>query len=420
MIFRAPGPRRFIARLTEDLVDRRSLLVLVPRGVGDADLWRAMWEELWRRDLVLREVWLPELQGGRALAAALGERIGVRWPSPNVPRTAASLVALPSLPDVICLGGYCDLTLEARGLWLNFMIQWAQAAKNLVDRGERPAALCLICPAWALESLPPPESLYLSVRYWWGIPSALEIQLLCRLSSEEASNDGCTSLWREYVLPSLVGNDVELAEWLWNEVYGDIDHLVSRLCEFAERRGWTREDLEELGLDTWRRSLTGSVASPSGPDSAYLRPWGCGMLCYTQEYGLELHSAALALLGRIEEIQHRLWRAQASLLLPILDGVRLELCQYLTRLYGTEWPVRWHPPLDPREETEVRENPLGCQWGHLEYLLKHYSALRAHRSWLQLVGLARSIRNRLAHYRTVEYATYAALYREVRRVREAL
>ena len=58
--------------------------------------------------------------------------------------------------------------------------------------------------------------------------------------------------------------------------------------------------------------------------------------------------------------------AQAELLLPTLDGIRLDLCGYLTRLYGTDWPVKWFQPEHPRDEAAVRENSLACEWGYLD------------------------------------------------------
>lgn len=419
LLFRLPGPQRFIIRLVEDLGERRSLLVLVPDGINSEDVWCAMWDELWRREFTIYEAWLPEMRGEYLPAAALGEKLGVRWPSPTAPRTVANLAVAPFLPDVIWLGGFADLPAETRVSWLEFLLQWAQASKNIIDQGGRPATLCLICPAWTLPTPPSEGSLYLSVRWWWGMPSALELRLLCRIGEDNAQNEGVTAGWREYILPSLAGSDLSLAEWLWDDVYSDINHLTHRLVKFAERRGWTLETLKSLSADAWR-GTSRMAPPPAVPDPDHLLLWGRGVLSSTPEYGLELHSAALALLGRVEEIQHRLWRAQAPLLLPLLDSLRLDLCRHLTRLYGSEWPVRWQPPQSPWETAEVRENPLATQWGHLEHLIKNYPALRAERRWLQLLGLARFIRNRLAHYRTVDFNSYKALCREIDKAKEIL
>jgi hypothetical protein len=419
LLFRVPTARLLISRVAGDLAERRSVLLLLPNGIGPDEIWHVLSDDLWRREVDFGEVWLPDARGGWTVASALGEKLGVKWPSPTASRTTANLVLAESLPDVIYLGGFAELPFEARRPWLDFVLQWAQEVKNAIDVGREPAALCLITPGWALPVADLPGRIHLSVRYWWGIPSALETRLICRLGSDDGRDSNTAVLWREHLLPSLCGSDAELVEWLWDDVYDGMDRLADRLSEFAKRRGWTAEILRGLVVDAWQGKEPDYVR-PISPDPSYSALWAYGVLWYTQEYGVELHSAALALLGRVDEIRHRVWRGQAALLLPLIDELRVELCQHLTRLYGVDWVTRWQEPIDPREATEVRKSPLACQWGHLEHLLKNCPALRAHRSWLQAVALARSIRNRLAHYHPVDYGSYTALYREANRVREVL
>lgn len=413
LLFQLPGPQRFLARTAEDLGQGRSILMLLPDGVDAGDLWRGMGDELWRRDCDVHEVWLPGIPVDHLPAAALGKALGVRWPSPAAPRTAANLAAAGSLPDVISLGGFADMPTRTRVRWLEFVSQWAQVSKNVSDRGGRPTALCLICPGGTLPAPVPGESLHLSVRYWWKTPSALETRLLCRLA-EDARENAPGAGWREYILPSLAGSDFLLVEELWDDIYGGIDHLEACLLKIAQRRGWTAEMLESLDAASWRGPC------PAAPDPGQLLPWARGFLSSTPEYGVELHSAAMALLGRTKEVEHRLWRAQAPLLLPLLDSLRLGLCRHLTRHYGPGWPLAWQAPASGWEEAELRESPLTCQWGHLECLVKDCPALRAERRWLQLIGLARFIRNNLAHYRAVDFNSYAALSREVEKAGETI
>lgn len=51
-----------------------------------------------------------------------------------------------------------------------------------------------------------------------------------------------------------------------------------------------------------------------------------------------------------EDIDHRLWRGQAALLLPFLDSIRLDLCAELTSLHGRDWPIRWKRPIAVDQE----------------------------------------------------------------------
>jgi hypothetical protein len=206
---------------------------------------------------------------------------------------------------------------------------------------------------------------------------------------------------------------------LWNDVYDGTNHTAHRLADYAQKRGWTVELLKLLGAEGWCQAWLVN-SPPSRPDMQHIQLWGRGILSWTPEYGMELSSAALALMGRTDEIRHRLWRAQASILLPLLDGLRLRFCERFTRFYGPDWPVRWEQPQSYWEKIEVQENPLACQWGHLEHLVKNCSGLRAEYRWLHLIDTARVIRNRLSHYQTVEFRSYEALSREIREARDVL
>jgi len=143
--------------------------------------------------------------------------------------------------------------------------------------------------------------------------------------------------------------------------------------------------------------------------------WAHGAAQATVEYGIEPHPAVLFVLDRRSELQHRLWRGQAELLLPTLDGIRLDVCSYLTRIYGPEWPVKWRRPDHPREEKAVLENPLACEWGYLEWLIKECFELRQEQRWLRLVTPASRIRNTIAHSRTISYSEYELVLQQHRR-----
>lgn len=412
-LFQLPSSQNFVLRIIDDLGERRSSIVLLPIDLHPDDLWQVMWDDLCRRDFSFTEVSLPDLQGNQSPASVLGDKIGVRWSSTEA-RTVSCLANYSSLPDIIRLRGFEELSMEARKRWIEFILQWAQSSKEIMDRGGTPASLCLLCPAWSLDNLSPEPSLYLSIRNWWGIPSALELKLMCRLTDETSLE----SEWRENILPSLSGNDLLLSQNLWNRVFEGPEQLINYLTEFAKKqRGWSAENLKTWGVESFQGSW-GTRFNNFKLDYKHMQLWRKGILSYTTEYGVELHSAAIAILGWEDEIHHRLWRAQTPLIMPLLDNIRLEMCRKMTQRYGRDWPVRFEKPETQREYEDLLENPLACQWGYLEHLINNCNAFRKERRWLHLIQLGRFIRNELAHYRAVDYKSYLAFNNELSRVKD--
>jgi hypothetical protein len=383
MFYQLPSVQQFLGTLADELANRRSLLVLLPTGIDPAEVWSILRGELWRRDFGFEEISLPSLPENHVPAVALGAALRVRWPSPETPRTIANLIATENLPDVVQLEGLDQLPPPAREAWTTFLAQWAQANQTIADRGGDPTALCMVVPATAVLPKLPESGVYLAVHWWWGFPSALEMRLLCRLGNEVGGNRDTVAQWREHVLPALAGNDVSLVEHLWNDLALGESDLTTRLRSFAEQRGWNTTALQAWGTDELVATPGHHRDYPTLVPPPPLRTlWAHGAVGWTAEYGVELHTAALAVLERDQELNHRLWRGQAELLLPLIDHVRLSISTHLTRLYGPDWPLRWHQPESPEEKAAVRNSPLACQWGYLEWLLKNCASLRSESHWL--------------------------------------
>ncbi len=417
VLFQLPSVQRFRNRLMDDLANRRSLLVLLPAGVDAVELGDTIRADLWRRDFELEEVSLAYLPNPRERppVAALSEVLGVGWTS-DTPRTILNLMETERLPDIILLDDIDQLSPETCKDWVAFLSQWAQHCQRRIDRGASITALCVMGPAVAVLSHLPESSVHLAVHWWWGFPSALETRVLCRSGNEGGGWDTMTR-WREYVLPALSGNDVSLVDDLWDVLHEDMETLSNHLHALAGQRGWEAGTLRSWG------ARAGSVTSSDNAGFTTLFPpvdlrllWVHGAVGWTLEYGLELHPAALAVLGCHDELRHRLWRGQAELLFPLLDRIRLEICNHLSRTHGPDWPVRWCPPSSQEEDAAVRQNPLACQWGHLKALLSYERLRRSYRNWLPLTSLAHSIRNEIAHYRPITFRDFEGFWREVERV----
>jgi len=415
--YQTSSVRGLVDRIVSDLASRRSVLVLVPSGIHLDSLWAAVRSRLSTLGYWTPELSLTDLQGSRSTVSSLGKALAVEWPSPEVPRTVANLVTVDDLPDVLRLGGFERLPEVARRDWSEFLGRWALASKAVADRGRLPTALCLITSADALlPCIPIPESdVYLAIHWWWGFPSALEVRTLCRLAGEGGEWDA-KMRWREHILPSLAGNDLTLVEYLWDALHLSVEELTPHLRSFAWHRGWEAKTLRGWGAE----ALTDS--SSYGHDRQTIPPvhlrtlWTHGALCWTLEYGLELHTAAMTILGRNEGVEHRLWRGQAELLLPLIDHMRLIVCTALIRSHGHDWPVRYGLPSSQEEKAAVKDSPLACQWGYLKQSLTDCLHPRSERHWLPLVRQARWIRNEIAHYRPVTFQDFEGLWQEVKRI----
>lgn len=413
-LFLAPSIVRFLGRLIDDLSARRSVLLLLPQGVEAAAVWLRLQSRLWENDAILRSVVLSELPATSTPAALLGDALSVEWPAHDAPRTTECLSAAAGLPEVVHLDGLEHLTPESRRVWLSWLAQWAVVSHGAADRGARPTALLVIAPAAAVLPQVPESGPCLAVHWWWGFPSVLEMRLVCRLAGGDGELNTRT-LWREFVLPAVAGSNVLLAAHLWDELCEGIDHLLARLLAFAEVQGWEKERLQAMGAEHLA-SFPGSAANRSAsPPSRWQELYAWGAAGWTLEYGLELDTAALAALGRTEEVLHRVWRGQANLILPLIDQARLGLCDRLTRRHGPDWPLRWGSPSSLEEEEELRQSPLACGWGHLERLLRDCHHLSSERYWLPLSSAARRLRNELAHYRPVQFGEFESLWHEILR-----
>ena len=408
-----PGVRRFLLALRDDMAQGRSVLVLLPRGVDAGGLWAALRHELWQRSYSVGEVFLPDLPAG-APVPALAEALGATWPSPDTQRTLSNLLCCEGLPDVVRLEGVEYLDDGLRRRWLGLLSDWAKISQGAQVRNQPPPVLCALTSAVADSSDLPPTDVRLSVRWWWGVLSTLELRLMCRLEDGEASPD---SSWREHLLAALAGDHLELASYLWEDTCLPSDVLVSRLTEFAAEKGWTKAALVGWGADHVARfSKDYGRKTLACPPEPLQRLWTCGALQWTAEQGLELHPAAMAALGMEEDIRHRLWRAQASLLLPLIDGARLKICAHLTNAYGRAWPIKWLRPESHEEERAVGSNPFACQLGYLKHLLRKCHNLKGEWRWLPLVEQAHWTRNELAHYRPIDYTHFELLSKELRRL----
>jgi hypothetical protein len=405
------GFQAFLDRLRGAVADGRSLIVAVPSGFSVDSLWEALRTELWRRSFSVVEVLtVPDAHDRlpiEVLAEALGARVRIDGP-PSPDR----LLARDDLPDVVYVAGLERVSPQSQSRWLSLFEQWAQSAQGRMD-SDHEVALCAVVPAntdldW------PQTNVRLAVYWWWDVISMLEVRLVCRA---EADGDTVADEWRELLLPAMAGPDLGCAAFLWEKIQGPVDQLAQHLAEYGESQGWSAERLGGWGAERFPFRSSPRRSGPEPP--ADLRPlWATGAAYCTWEFGPELHSSALALLGRRDDLSHRLWRGQAGPVLAAIDQARLTICGRFTRAYGSDWPLRWILPGSQEDIEAVRRSPLGCQLGHLEQLLRSVRAFRSEQRLLRVVEQARWARNELAHYRPLTYAAFDILRRELSKIEE--
>jgi hypothetical protein len=333
---------------------------------------------------------------------------------PHVPASCEELrtIGESSLPEVLFLEALEELDAEQLPAWLRLIDQWSHTAHQCANRGEMFAALCVSAPAHRLAPLLAERvQLFQKVHYWWGLPTPAETQLLWHDIALKVA-DLHLARWRNHMLPSIAAGDTALLEQLAT-CEGRTDQITACLEQFAAQRGWTTTRLKQAGGDLVADGGQRSSVRQQQPGVAEEMLWSMGALIWTPEHGTELHPAALRPLGLQHELDHRIWRAQAALLLPLLDRVRLHICRQLTLICGPDWPWRYTEPLEDQEKELVRQNPMLCGLGHLAWLLHPQGKLRAHTQWHNLAAQARDVRNRIAHYQLVTLEEYLGIMQQI-------
>lgn len=418
-LMQVPTARRLLDLILDDLRSGRSVLALLPEGAESSLLRSEIWNGLGQWQLQIHDVLISQLDA-QTPAGALGRILDVAWGNSSAPRTVENLLNQADLPEILFLDGFDELSEKDRVQWLNLVVQWAQVCQgwhSTADGGsETPPALCLLTHAGQVTCQIPQTNVFLSIRHWRGIPTTLEMRLLCRLASEQ--DTGPLSRWKEHTIPAIAGSDIGLADFLWSKEYRDNAQLADLLRAYGKSRGWVQRELEEWPLHSHPRNSSLWQEDSVLPNALY-KIWARGMVHWTPEYGMERHSAVLALLDHKETLDHRLWRGQAGFLLAEIDEIRLVLCTHLNRSYGLNWPYKWQEPDTVMECQEVRETPFACQWGHLEYLLQKCPNIQVEQRWLPLVRQSRELRNAVAHYRPITLRDYEKFCTAVEKARAA-
>lgn len=411
IVYSLPSTQAFLRAIT-DVGTNGVKIVLLPNNLSREMAGRLIRDEIASQRLSVSSLFEPG-EGSPAIGSA--RAMNVSWPTSRTLRNVENLLKCENLPSVFYVERIGD-----RRQWVEFVEGWTRAYYGLRSSGKQAVpVLCVVAKLRDFDYVLPTLEHGLSFHWWWGFPSALEMRLACRIASGRyGEDDAGAAEWREYVIPGLASGDVQLAEHMWSYVLAGADYAIKGL------RGYW-DNLEQSEVADSIEEVSELVNAARGefavgqelPDE--LRPlWARGLLAYTPEYGLEIHPALLAHKNQRTGVEHRLWRGQSELLLPLVNEIRLRVCEEMTITYGPDWPIRWVPPLNEHEIEEVRRSPLGTELSHINYLLQNLGIrnprhdLHQKRALGEIVLQSRNVRNEIAHYSPIVFEDFVNLCAE--------
>lgn len=398
-----------IARdVTADLRQGCSLVWLFPNPHLLEQMTALVRSECGRWSLSDDEVSLVEVEcRDRLPGAVLAERLDLELPGSGNSWTPEALLASPNLPDVVVLRDVEQLPVQQQELWVQFVTQWTHT--TITSASPR----VLLIPVVAGLAVKVQPDVRLRVHRLWRYTSQLELQGVAR---GYGGSDPASQVWNEYGYASLAAGDPLLLGWLLEERDVDGEALWERLLEYGRQAGWTADDLVAAGAHKlcdlpWAARVKDWRDFPT----VFERLWGMGAVTYTNEYGLELQTAAAAVLGRQDLVDHRLWRGQVQALMPVLDAVRQTLCHYLTRHHGPDWINLAKPKYD-FEISGTPNWPLS-EFNHLSQVFRNsLLRVRGRLDLSEMVQELRDWRNSLAHYSPISRAGVTRLFQVVKQL----
>ena len=414
LVYSLPSTQAFVRSAT-DVAVGGAKIVLLPDNLSREMVGRLIRNQADSSNLRVDRIFDP---GEDRPVTTAANAMNVSWSSPRTLRNVDNLLRCEDLPDIL----YVHRIGQTRP-WTEFIVRWAQEYRELEkSSATKIPSLCVIGKLRDFDFKLPKEDQNVSFLWWWGFPSSLEIRLACRIAGDQQNEvEPLAIKWCEYVLPGLVGNDVQLTEFMWDSVLGGTSNVAKCLADY-----WGRlEDVEVPeptnyileNVNVHRAKFEIGQRLPAD----LWQLWSKGAIVYTPEYGLELHPAFLAHRGVESMVHHMIWRGQSELLLPFVNEIRLAICQDLTTTYGSQWPVKWVPPRSEHELAEVNRSPLSSEIGHVNYLLQNLGQNPRHdlypkREFGKLAFKAMNVRNEIAHYDPVSYEDYVDLCEERNRV----
>ena len=408
-VYGLPSTQAFLDAIADNSGNKVTM-VLLPDNISRAMVGRLIRNRFSRQSSTLNEI-IDQSEPDPVLASAGAMK--VQWPSDRTLRSLSNLLRCENLPDLLYVQRIPITSTDSMRRWRDFIEGWANECHALRGQGAgKLPSLCVVAKLRDFEFALPKADEGIKFQWWWGFPSGLEMRLACRIACEQIDESVEAGRWRERVLPSLVGSDVQLAENMWDLVTEDQETIVGGLADYWQSIQDPNNlcPIDEL-IDLVGRENHLYLIGQEVPEKLR-QAWASGSLVYTPECGLEIHPSLLACANRKTDVLMRLWRGQAEYLLPMLNEIRLKVCIGLTQAFGDDWPVRWAQPASAHELEQVKLSALAAELGYIDYLFSSFREqhqLGAYLNWAGLVMRAKNLRNQIAHYKPVLYQQYLNL-----------
>jgi hypothetical protein len=394
-VWRLPTAEQILGDIRKELSQGISLCIVVATSGDIVEFEKVLRNDLERRDaLVVCSLRLPDL--ATVNSAGLQRAItGAEYESSSLEQFIQS----ETTPDVILIQGFGEITNSLQKDTMFLVRRWVDHCHATSDQ----KSLCLIVSGNLADKIyeirSSTTSSRLKLRCLVGIPSALEVQLITRaqVGGEFISAE---AHWREVLVSSLSGNDLDMAYLLGQSKLNALDDINHVLKEYADLKLWERSTFEKELME-WVPLASG--IKPEIPQHIEnMKLLWRQTTVYTPEYGEEIHPAGLVLLGKYDDIKHRVWRSQTTLVLPIIDELRIKIFLLLKSKLVKTW--------DHEEIPEI---------GELKYSLDKLSVDSSVRQqFYEIVCRARDIRNKLAHMEVISLHEYTFLWNGWQKIRQ--
>jgi hypothetical protein len=396
----AGGPRKFVTSVLDDLRDGRNAVLLLSPDVSPRMIVDAVGSEASLR----REDFTAISASDSDPLLTVLNALCLPSDTCNSADGLAAICALKGLPQFVILEDLSECGPQVQLAWLNWFLKWAAVGKRIAAGLHYRPRICIALSAAVAPQIV--DDIHVAVHRWWSVADAADVQTFMRFDRNGQEPTTATA-WEDAVIGSVAAGDLLLAAALIGRC--DSERVISEsLNQYARQNDWTAAELQATRSWVFRHGATVGdlTAFPiPPPDGAAL--WRRGLLQQTRQWGTEISTAALAVLGLQHEVRHRIWRAQVSIAFPVIDLLRLRVCSDLVRRHGSTWPS--YVPPDDERESQAMADPMCCGLGHLEALLFCAPQLRNDRRWLPAIRHARAVRNELAHYRLISLSDFSRL-----------
>ena len=285
-VWTLPGPARFLERIERALRDGTSVVVRFP-GRAPFDFRERTLSPLygsWRCTVVRPE---PSIAPVESLSKRFAPRLSSAW--------GATLLDLCEHEDfhgrIIWLDGLDSLTRNDWTAWKKFLADYAQASRS-VREFERTVFVAVLEGVPPAD--PPQEDVTLSTYDWSGTVEEMDLLFLSHARLFERDAGPLLRSLLATTVARVAAWDPEMAERLLDEKDEVILNPGPMLQSVAREKGWTTET-------------------------------GIGWEFGTASGGGVLHAALASLEEPPRELQRRVWSAQTSVLLPVIDECRRDI-----------------------------------------------------------------------------------------------